>query len=427
MSQILIVEDEPVIRAALRKLLERHEHTVEEAASVEDAKQLALHDFDLLISDLRLPGQPGTDLIALAKPTPVLMMTSYASLRSAVDAMKMGAADYIAKPFDHDDMIRAVSGIINPEPVQNQNRRKQGAAAMLLGESDAMQSTQKRIDLIAASDTPVLISGESGSGKKLAARTLHERSHRKQKPFVSIHCGSLKEDQLEAALFGSADQPGQIEAANGGSLLLHNISELPLELQGQLVRLCEQGEITRRSDNVTLNVDVRLMASTQRDLSRRIQDGSFREDLYYRLNVVELNLPPLRERGDDIGLLADSILEQLSRQRKGGAKHFNEEAIARLSEHHWPGNVLELENTIERAILLCEGDEIGADMLDLASGSKSQTTVEPGEELSLEDYFARFVIEHQEHMTETELARKLGISRKSLWERRQRLGIPRQK
>lgn len=435
MSDILIVEDEPVIRGALRKLLERHDHTVYEAESAEQALDTSLDTIDLVISDLRLPGKPGTDLINAVRPVPVLIMTSYASLRSAVDAMKMGAVDYIAKPFDHEEMITTVDRILtsSPQPGAPTGSSRQ-TAQVLVGESEAMAEVQRRIDRLAPTDTPVLITGESGTGKELVARMLHEQSHRSRAALVTINCATLPADQLEAELFGiaageqQAGQRGLVEQANGGSLFLDDISELPLDAQGRLLRLLEENEIRPVGSLSAQNVDTRLIAASHRDLVKLVKDGGFREDLYYRLNVVELRMPPLRERGDDSVLLAETLLEQHASRRKDNQLQFSDEALEAIRGYYWPGNVRELENAIERAVLLCDEDCITRDMMDIDPGAQPQPSpIDPQEELSLEDYFARFVIEHQEHMTETELARKLGISRKSLWERRQRLGIPRRK
>ena len=439
MSDILIVEDEPVIRGALRKLLERHDHTVYEAESAEQASEQSLAHLDLVISDLRLPGKPGTDLINLVRPVPVLIMTSYASLRSAVDAMKLGAVDYIAKPFDHEEMVTTVERILS----SGQKGRRAASAPsrhvdqVLVGESEAMTEVQRRIDRLAPTDTPVLITGESGTGKELVARMLHEQSHRNQGPLVTINCATLAADQLEAELFGVENaalegapgkRRGRVADAHGGTLFLDDISELPLDAQGRLLRLLENSEIRPVGSLSGESVDARLIAASHRDLARLVKEGQFREDLYYRLNVVELKMPPLRDRGEDTVLLAETVLDRHASRRKGTSLHFSDEALDAIRRYYWPGNVRELENAIERAILLCDGDQVTCEMLDIDPGAQPQPAqIDPQEELSLEDYFARFVIEHQEHMTETELARKLGISRKSLWERRQRLGIPRRK
>ncbi|MEE4250655.1 MAG: sigma-54 dependent transcriptional regulator [Alcanivoracaceae bacterium] len=439
MSHVLIVEDEPVIRGALRKLLERHDHSVVEAESVEQASDHDLHDFDLIISDLRLPGAPGTNLIQQAKPTPVLIMTSYASLRSAVDAMKLGAVDYIAKPFDHDEMVMAVSRILKERvlrrghDVLRADLEQRYPVSDMVGESPIMQQLIQQVERIAVSDSSVLICGESGTGKELVARTLHDRSERSRGPMVSINCAALASEELEEQLFGterdgsnSQSRRGLAETADGGTLFLDEIDELSGPAQGRLLQLLESQMVQRLGATEARRIDTRVIGASHRDLARLAAEGRFRKDLYYRLQVIQLALPPLRERGEDIQLLADNLLGRISLRLNLKTGGFNEEARRAMSHYSWPGNVRELENAIERAVILADGQPIGADLLSIdLSAVPTRTFQDPAEDLSLEDYFARFVMENQDHMTETELARKLGISRKCLWERRQRLGIPR--
>ena len=439
MSHVLIVEDEPVIRAALRKLLERHDHSVVEADSVERAAEQELADFDLIISDLRLPGAPGTDLIQRARPTPVLIMTSYASLRSAVDAMKLGAVDYIAKPFDHDEMVLAVSRILRERAMRRGHDVLRADVAQrypvhdLVGQCPAMATLLQQLERVAATRSTVLVCGESGSGKELLARTLHDRSERSRGPMVAISCASLPAEELEHQLFGSerGDDQGQsrrglVETADRGTLFLDDIDELPASAQGRLLQLLEHQSVQRLGASDSRRVDARIIAASHRDLARLVTEGRFREDLYYRLQVIQLTLPPLRERGDDIQLLADSLLERISARLNLRSEGFTDDARHAMATYHWPGNVRELENAIERAVILADGGRITEALLGIdRQAAPVRTIQDPAEDLSLEDYFARFVMENQDHMTETELARKLGISRKCLWERRQRLGIPR--
>ena len=443
MSHILIVEDEPVIRGALRKLLERHDHQVAEAESVEQACGTSLSEYDLVISDLRLPGAPGTELISSAGTTPVLIMTSYASLRSAVDAMKQGAVDYIAKPFDHDEMVSAVERILGQKKTarpaaRSTSMNKEGSrnnAPALLGDSEAMNALRHRIERVAASDNPVLITGEAGSGKELVASIVHQQSSRHRGPLITVSCAALPADQLESEIFGhekgafagaQANHRGLAESAHGGTLFLEDIDALPLEAQTRLLRLLADQEIRRVGSVEPRKVDVRVLAASQRDLPRLIREGRLREDLYFRLNVLELKVPPLRDRQDDILPLAQHLLDGLCQRLGLESKAFSDEAAEVLQNYYWPGNVRELGNVIERALIMTDEPRISAEVLDIDPG-ESRSLQDPQEELSLEDYFARFVLENQEHMTETELARKLGISRKRLWERRQRLGIPRKK
>ena len=463
MSHILIVEDETIIRSALRRLLERHQYQVSEAGSVQEAQErYSIPGFDLIVSDLRLPGAPGTELIRLAEGTPVLIMTSYASLRSAVDSMKMGAVDYIAKPFDHDEMLQTVARILHDhqqaQAAAPAARSSEGEAAGppqgdigIIGHCAAMADLFGKIRKVAPTDSNVLIQGESGTGKELVARALHNLSRRAKAPMISVNCAAIPETLIESELFGhekgaftgaSAGRAGLVEAADGGTLFLDEIGELPLEAQARLLRVLQEGEIRRVGSVQSQKVDVRLIAATHRDLKTLAKTGQFREDLYYRLHVIALRLPPLRERGNDVLEIANAFLARQGERMNSRGMRFSRDAEQAIRHYPWPGNVRELENAIERAAILSESPEIDAELLgidieldgldedfDEPAGSLLGASAgnEPTEDLSLEDYFQHFVLEHQDHMTETELARKLGISRKCLWERRQRLGIPRRK
>ncbi len=468
MPHILIVEDETIIRSALRRLLERNQYEVSEAGSVQEAQErFSIPGFDLIVSDLRLPGAPGTELIKLAQGTPVLIMTSYASLRSAVDSMKMGAVDYIAKPFDHDEMLQAVARILRDHQ-QAQNAPSapstlpRGSADKvpengngeigIIGSCAAMQEMYSKIRKVAPTDSNVLIQGESGTGKELVARALHNLSRRAKAPLISVNCAAIPETLIESELFGhekgaftgaSAGRAGLVEAADGGTLFLDEIGELPLEAQARLLRVLQEGEIRRVGSVQSQKVDVRLIAATHRDLKSLAKVGQFREDLYYRLHVIALKLPPLRERGNDVIEIARAFLVRQCQRQGRNDLSFAADAEQAIRHYSWPGNVRELENAIERAVILCESKNISAELLGIdielddlqddfaglpaQQASSGHEPSEPTEDLSLEDYFQHFVLEHQDHMTETELARKLGISRKCLWERRQRLGIPRRK
>ncbi|WP_448215417.1 sigma-54-dependent transcriptional regulator [Endozoicomonas sp. 2B-B] len=454
-GNILIVEDEEIIRASLRRLLERNDYNVSEAGSVHEAElSYTLKDFDLIISDLRLPDSPGTEMINLAEDVPVLIMTSYASLNSAVSTMKMGAVDYIAKPFDHSEMLERVAAIMASKPALADkstedvlNDTHTGYSG-ILGHCDAMKLLFKRIRKVAPTDATVLIQGESGTGKELVARALHENSRRANGPMISVNCAAIPETLIESELFGhekgsftgaTAARTGLIEAANTGTLFLDEIGELPLEAQARLLRVLQEGEIRRVGSVQSQKVDVRLIAATHRNLRQLSASGDFREDLYYRLKVVELRIPALRERGNDVLMLAEKLLEKVCSKMELEVYSYSPEAMAAICQHQWPGNVRELEHAIERAVILCDDDIITPETLDLdvhvkstffrtdTGNAGSNNVVETQDGLSLEDYFQRFVLEHQNQMTETELAQKLGISRKTLWERRQRLGIPRKK
>jgi DNA-binding NtrC family response regulator len=466
MHQILVVEDESVIRGALRRLLERSGYAVSEASSVAEAEnQHSLADFDLIISDLRLPGAPGTDLIRKGGSVPVLIMTSYASLRSAVDSMRMGAVDYIAKPFDHGDMLNAVKRIIHDHPREQEkaadaksasgSEAETPASSQLIGNCEAIRTLKSHIAKFAPTDSTVLVLGETGTGKELVARSIHQQSPRAGKALVCVNCAAIPETLIESELFGyekgaftgaNSNRTGLIEAADGGTLFLDEIGELPMEAQARLLRFIQEGEIRRIGAVDSRKVDVRLICATHRDLQGLAAEGLFRQDLFYRINVLRLFLPPLRERGKDILYLAETLLERQVERLGADTKTLSPRAIQAITTYQWPGNVRELEHAIERAVVLTDDEEIDNDALGIdlelvninrirgerlaPPGKKRQAThsnSDPQEDLSLEDYFQRFVIEHQDSMSETELAQKLGISRKCLWERRQRFDIPRKK
>jgi DNA-binding NtrC family response regulator len=463
--RVLVVEDEQVIRTALRRLLERHDYVVSEAGSVKDAVDILKDEtFDIVVSDLRLPGAPGTDLIKETR-IPVLIMTSYSSLRSAIDAMKLGAVDYIPKPFEHEEMLQAVARIIedhaakpkdelpaaNESSTSSQDLPDEPPVPGMIGSCPQMMELFRRIRKVAMTNSTVLINGESGTGKELVARAIHDLSDRRDEEMISVNCAAIPENLIESELFGhekgaftgaTANRTGLVEAANNSTLFLDEIGELPLDAQARLLRVLQESEIRKVGSVQSRKVDVRLVAATHRDLKQLVIDGDFREDLYYRINVMTLLLPPLKERGNDILELADAILERTCKRLKSPQLHFTEDATQAISTYPWPGNVRELENAIERAVVLAETDKIGPELLAIDLNNKktirplterdqleadSLETSVPSEELSLEDYFQKFVLEHQDQMNETQLAKKLGISRKCLWERRQRFGLPRKK
>ena len=463
MSKILIVEDEIIIRTALRKLLTRNKYDVVESGSVAEATKQKIDTFDLIISDLRLPGAPGTDLIKLAGDVPVLIMTSYASLRSAVDSMRMGAVDYIAKPFDHDEMVSAVKRALKKSPkatnisqIKRKPNEKDTPIDGMIGSSAVMRSVYSIIHKVAPTSATVLVLGETGTGKELVANAIHSESPRKDKPMISVNCAAIPETLIEAELFGhekgaftgaASQREGLIAAADGGTLFLDEIGELPLEAQARLLRVLQEGEVRPIGSTESRKVDVRLVAATHRDLGRLAGEGKFREDLYFRINVVQLKLPPLRERGKDILILAETFIKRFCTELMKSPLSLTPEAIQAITTYPWPGNIRELENAMQRSVILCDNDEeIDHEQLAIDHGlvrvhegqnipvgdapqqprvSSASKIPESNEDLSLEDYFQRFVLENQDKMTETELAKRLGISRKTLWERRQKLGIPR--
>ena len=447
-NHILVVEDEAVIRSSLRRLLERHEYKVSEAGSVQEAlDNFDINSFDVVLSDLRLPGAPGTDLIK-ATTRPVLIMTSYSSIRSAIDSMKLGAVDYIAKPFEHSELLESVAKVLRDHAggieLATANEFEPPVHGMI-GSCTQMMELFRRIRKVALTNSTVLINGESGTGKELVAKAIHKLSSRCDNEMISVNCAAIPENLIESELFGhekgaftgaTATRTGLVEAAHGSTLFLDEIGELPLEAQARLLRVLQESEIRKVGSVQSKKVDVRLVVATHRDLKQLVVDGLFREDLYYRINVMTLLIPPLRDRGNDILELADAILIRTCKRLKTPVLSFADSASQAIAKYPWPGNVRELENAIERAVVLAEDAVIGEELLAIETEKPRLTEIVAEvpiaasaaiEELSLEDYFQRFVVEHEDMMNETQLAKKLGISRKCLWERRQRFGIPRKK
>ena len=418
-KQILIVEDEEIIRSSLRKLLERCDYNVSEAISVKAAQEAHnLNDFNLIISDLRLPGSSCIELIQPAGSVPVLVMTSYASLRSAVETMRQGAADYISKPFDHEEMLAAVRRLIGES--DHQQHQIKTHSPVLMGNSPQILQILRRVHKAAPTAVPVLIQGEAGTGRRTIAEIVHGNSAVADLSFVTINCTSIKETQLQE----------QLAAGSAGTLFLNNICELPLELQPLVVKAIEQKTF-------------RCIASTEQDLQALCDSERFRKDLFYSLNVVKLQVPRLQARAEDIPCLTQYFIGQSS-DELGFQIQLTDDACRALSNYSWPGNVRELQNMLYQAAILSEPDEaISAQMLGLpdvpdaadatdhsllpSSSMQSNSANDQPAGLSLEDYFTSFVLENQENMSETALAQKLGISRKSLWERRNKLGISRKK
>ena len=445
-TQILIVEDDAGLREALTDTLELGGYRVIEAEDAEMALvMLNQHSIDLVVSDIQMGQMSGLSLLRSIKARypqlPVLLMTAFATINDAVQAMRDGATDYLSKPFAPQVLLNLVGRYAPAQKVLSRTP--------VVGDpsSEALLTLSAKV---AHSDATVMVLGPSGSGKEVLSRYIHDLSPRKDEPFVAINCAAIPENMLEAILFGHekgaftgavASSPGKFEQANGGTLFLDEIGELPAEAQARLLRVLQESEIRKVGSTQSRTVNVRMIAATHRNLKAMTRTGEFREDLYYRLNVMQIRIPPLRERQSDILGLARRFLKRQGERMGKPDLNLSPEAMRALERHRWPGNVRELENAIERATILCDGDVITPSLLDLDSegsdeyipetlvdGNNEQThtrEVDASNDLSLEDYFQHFVLENQDRMSETELAQKLGISRKSLWERRQRLGIPR--
>ncbi len=385
----------------LEIMLTAEGHEVITAGSTQEAVQrLEEQDPDLVISDIKIPKDGGIAVLRASlqknRDRPVIMITAYASAESAVETMKLGAYDYITKPFNVDELKLVVRNALERRGLilENLNLKKELRArtglAALIGGSMVLTNTKNLIARVAESASTVLITGESGTGKELAVRAIHTLSPRAEKPFLSINCGAMPEHLLESELFGHkkgsftgavADKPGLLEAAKGGTFFLDEVGEMPLPLQVKLVRAIQEREIRRVGDVANIKVDVRFIAATNKDLAALVKEGLFREDLYYRLNVVSIEMPPLRARREDIPVLAKHFLQKFAGNGQG-IQGISPEAMRLLEEHRWPGNVRELENAVERAVVLETGKWISAENLPEScrhpSSDVTNLTLPPG-------------------------------------------------
>jgi len=369
---ILIVDDEAIVRESLGAWFRQDGHHVDAAESAREALRLAAQKhYDIALLDIKMPGMDGlelqTRLAAAAPELTIILMTAYASVDSAVKAMKAGAYDYVVKPFDPDDLSMLIQRAAEHRSLRAENLRLKksldtvAAAPPLLGDSAVMKRVLDLVNTVAASDTTVLITGESGTGKELVARAIHGASGRRYNPMVVVNCGALPEGILESELFGHeagaftgarARHKGKFEAAEGGTVFLDEIGEVSPKVQVELLRVLEDKAVTRLGGNTPISVDFRVIAATNRDLQAAVRAGQFREDLYWRLNVVNIHIPPLRERPEDISLLATHFLSRFAQAMNRKPMRFSPEAVDALVAYPWPGNVRELQNAVERAVVV---------------------------------------------------------------------------
>jgi two-component system, NtrC family, response regulator HydG len=371
MAKILIVDDQEMMRDSLAANLAREGHEITAAGDGPIAlTRLNAARFDLMITDLRMPKMSGQDLLAEAKKLrpemPVVLMTAYASVPDAVEAMKNGAHDYIQKPFEFEEIKVLVERTLEHSRLKLENQAFRSMAEMsaprpLIGGSSVMSDVRQRVEMVGRSSVTVLICGESGTGKEVVARAVHAASERRERPMLAVNCAALSENLLESELFGhekgaftGADKMrrGRFELADGGTLLLDEISEIAPGLQAKLLRVLQESQFERVGSSVTQQVDVRVVATTNRNLQQAVVDGKFRQDLYYRLNVVPIELPPLRERREDVPELCRHFLHQVAKRERSVFRHMEPEAVRILQRYDWPGNVRELQNIMERACVL---------------------------------------------------------------------------
>lgn len=419
--RILIIDDEESMRHMLSIILKKEGYDVVSAQGGAQAlKVLEKDDFDFILCDIKMPGMDGLEFLkSLRAPSPqspvpvIIMMSAYGTIDTAIECMRLGAYDYISKPFKADEIILTLKKVEEREKLRIENNKLKHMLQVeydiknIIAESPQMLEIFKLIQKVADYNTTVLITGESGVGKELVARAIHYNGNRKDKPFVAVNCGAIPATLLESELFGHVkgaftdavrDKKGLFEEADTGTIFLDEIGELPRELQVKLLRALQEGEIRRVGDSKSKKVDVRVIAATARELSEEIKKGNFREDLFYRLNVVTIKLPPLRERQGDIPLLANHFIALYSSKFGKKIKGVDEEAMSHLINYQWPGNVRELENVIERAVILSDGDVIKAENLPFVSLGRDLKSVPKGE--------AGFSIKKAEETLERELIKK---------------------
>ena len=445
-ARILLVEDELNMARTLAKNLERAGHAVEHAAHGEAAlARLAEATFDIVLTDLKMPVMDGMHLLRAMHERDlspaVVILTGYGTIETAVEAMKLGATDYLIKDARPQEVLLAIDRVLKLDALQRENVRLREEVGRLhgfgelIGESAVMKEIYRIINTVAENKSTVLVSGESGTGKELVARTVHQRGPLASGPFVPINCAGLSETLLDSQLFGHrrgaftgamSDHDGVFRAAEGGTLFLDEVSEIPLPLQAKFLRAVEQREVTPLGASLPVAVDVRLIAATNRDLPAEVAAGRFRSDLFYRLNVVHIEMPPLRTRLDDVPRLVDHFVARFSRQYQVAPKRVAAQAMERLQAYAWPGNVRELQNAIERAFALAAGETITLD--DLPPALRAPTPAPPplvDDVTTLEDAERRLFAAalRKSGGNKNEAARLLGIDRQRLYRKLEKYGL----
>lgn len=434
---VLVIDDEAELAIALARLLRRSGYEATACHTIAAAQtHLQTERVDLILTDLRMPGSGGLDLLRWARQTrtdlPIVLMTAYGTVEHAVEAMREGAVDFLVKPISRDSLLSTVARALERSQLKAENASLRAQVAKLtrrspiIGRSSAMATARRIAAQAAATDATLMITGESGTGKEVFAREVHALSSRATKPFVPVHCAALPETIIEAELFGheagaftgaNRRRIGHIEAADGGSLFLDEIAEIPLSTQVKLLRVLQEQEVTRLGASHPTRVNVRIIAATHQDLSALVASGKFREDLYYRLQVIDLNLPPLREREDDVVLLANQLLQEISTLQNRSAPPWSDAALRHLVNHPWPGNVRELRNVIERALALDRDGVLDVDDLPptLHQPRAQSFSVHPG--MTMAEVERRLVLATLNYAEgdKARAAQMLGIGRRTIY------------
>jgi DNA-binding NtrC family response regulator len=448
-KRILVVEDEEKLRRVIELQLTTSGFDVDKAATAEEGIKI-VDRADLVLTDFRLPNMDGLQLLGLIRrqnaQVPVVIMTAYGSIETAVEAMKSGATDFLLKPFSLDHLMQVVGKALEMRALRDENRKLKEELGRryeydnIIGRSEAMQEIFATIERVAPTRATVLLAGESGVGKDLIARAIHFHSPRRDRPMVKINCSAIPENLMESELFGyekgaftgaAAAKPGKFEQADTGTVMLDEIGDVPPAIQVKLLRILQEREFERLGSNLTRHIDVRVIAATNQDLRAALEQGTFREDLYYRLNVVPMNIPPLRERKQDIAFLANHFLHKLAPDSGRPVESISDAAMEKLVGYHWPGNVRELENVIERALILCQGSQLEPDDIKLemaprarASGDANQHHFLP-EGMTLDQYEQELIREalRRADGNKSQAARLLGLTRNALRYRLTQMGL----
>jgi DNA-binding NtrC family response regulator len=446
--RILVVEDETKLRRVIELQLASSGFEVDLAGSAEEGLRMA-ERADLILTDLRLPGMDGVAMLEKVRAqngrVPVIVMTAFGTVENAVEAMKLGAADFLLKPFSLDHLLTVVNKALEVSSLRDENRALREELGVryqfdnIVGHSRAMQEIFATVVRVAPTRATVLLCGESGVGKDMIARAIHHHSPRKDRPFVKINCTAIPENLMESELFGyekgaftgaNISKPGKFEQADTGTVMLDEIGDVPGSVQVKLLRVLQERELERLGSNRTKQIDVRVIAATNVDLRAALEQGTFREDLYYRLNVMPLNIPALRERKEDIPFLAEHFVQKLSRDLGVRIESITEGAIAKLMEYHWPGNIRELENVMERSMVMASGKVLEASDIRLDVAARGRSAQSAGDSFlpdgfTLEQYEQSLIKEALKRASgnKSHAARLLGLTRNALRYRLAQMGL----